>query len=85
MGWASGSRLMGDCIKAIQMRVPDGAMRRAIYHEMIGAFEDHDWDTQDECMGVDPCFDQAMHDRHPDWFADLREGDGDGATKDQSG
>lgn len=59
MGWSSGSELFDEVIKAVQPRVPDAATRKAIYLDLIPAFEDHDWDTEDECLGSDPMFDAA--------------------------
>lgn len=66
MGWASGSRLFGDVIKAIQPRVPDRAVRKAIYQDLMEAFEDMDWDTLDECLGKDEVYDEIFNERYPD-------------------
>lgn len=60
MGWSSGSELFDKIIEAVQPAVPDEAARVAIYANIIPAFEDQDWDTQDECMGKDPAFDKAL-------------------------
>lgn len=70
MGWSSGSRLMGDVIDALKDNVPEQDIRENIYAAIIPAFEDADWDTQDECMGEDDAFDAVMYDLHPDWFED---------------
>lgn len=73
MGWASGSGLMSEVIASIQENVDDHSVRVAIYTDLINAFEAEDWDTQDECMGEDDAFDEAMNDLHPEWDDDGRE------------
>ncbi len=69
MGWSSGSELFGEVIKAVTDRVSSVEDRKAIYKKLIPAFEDQDWDTQDECMGEDPAFDAAIKELHPTWSA----------------
>ena len=69
MGWSSGSTLIEDIIRALATRVPDAACRKAIYVDVIRAFQDHDWDCEDECTGLDPAFDEALR--------ELRSEDGD--------
>ena len=59
MGWSGGSELFDKVIDAVQPRVPDAATRKAIYLDLIPAFQDYDWDTEDECMDRDPMFDAA--------------------------
>ena len=73
MGWASGSGLMSEVIASIQENVEDHSIRVVIYTDLINAFEAEDWDTQDECMGEDDAFDEAMGDLHPEWDDDGRE------------
>lgn len=51
MGWASGSSLFSQVIGAVQPRVKDDGERKEIYKKLINAFEESDWDTQDECTG----------------------------------
>jgi len=68
MGWASGSRLFSDVIVSIKPIVADEKQRVIIYKKLIAAFEDFDWDTQDECRGEDPAYDTALNELHPDWF-----------------
>lgn len=67
MGWASGSALVGSLIGVLRANVPDGNDRHRIYLGLIAAFEEFDWDTQDECLEIDPEFDAAMRALHPDW------------------
>lgn len=67
MGWAGGSRLFDEVIQAAKLRVEDYEARVAFYEEVIEAFEDEDWDTQDECLGEDPAFDEALYNLHPEW------------------
>lgn len=67
MGWSSGSDVMTKVISSLQEHVPDGQARQEIYSVLIDAFEDQDWDTQSECMEIDPAFDAALKELHPHW------------------
>jgi hypothetical protein len=60
MGWASGSELCDKIIRSVKRNVPDTKKRKNIYKATIRAFRDGDWDTEDECRGVDPVFDKAL-------------------------
>ncbi len=67
MGWASGSTLFEKIISASKKRIPDKKIRKEFYVDIIEAFEEADWDTQDECFGSDSAFDKAIKELHPDW------------------
>jgi hypothetical protein len=60
MGWASGSGLFSEIIKTVKKNVPDAGKRKRIYKDAIRAFQDADWDTENECEGEDPAFDKAL-------------------------
>lgn len=60
MGWASGSELMGAIIDAQMRACKSLLLRQRFYTRVIKAFHDHDWDTEDECLGEDPAFDKAL-------------------------
>lgn len=60
MGWASGSSIFDEIIKAVKRNVPDERKRRNIYRTTIRAFRDQDWDTEYECIGRDKAFDEAL-------------------------
>lgn len=60
MGWASGSSLFDEIIKAMKKNVRDAKTRKKIYKPIIRAFRDDDWDTEYECRGVDKAFDEAL-------------------------
>lgn len=62
MGWSGGSRLFKRVIETMQENVDDDETREAIYIDLIEAFEDADWDTLDECIGIDPVYDQILKD-----------------------
>jgi hypothetical protein len=71
MGWASGSELMSAVIWAVSAELPDQPVTRwRIYVELINAFDSHDWDTQTECLGIDPEFDAALYHIHPKYRAE---------------
>ena len=68
MGWSSGTTLMGEIIDAVQSKVKDKKLRKSLYLSIISAFENADWDGQDECEGIDDAFDKALKELHPDWY-----------------
>ncbi len=67
MGWASASDIISDLIISAKKHIKDNNQRRRFYNDLINAFEEYDWDTQDECMGIDKSFDLALKAIHPDW------------------
>lgn len=60
MGWARGSKVMTGLIKAVQSEHLSKAVRKRLYDRFIDVLEAHDWDTQDECVGLDPAFDEVF-------------------------
>ncbi len=68
MGWSSGTELMSAVITAAKKAIPNEEARKTFYREVIEAFESADWDTQDECIGEDDAFDEAIKELHPDWL-----------------
>lgn len=58
MGWSSGSGLAHDLIVTIKKNVKDKDTRRKIYVVLIDSFENYDCDTLNECVGIDPVFDE---------------------------
>lgn len=60
MGWASGSSLMSDVIASVKKEVRDKDARTRLYIGLIEAFEEHDCDTLEECLGEDDAFDVAL-------------------------
>lgn len=68
MGWGSGAALMSEVIAAIKPNVADEEARKGIYRILINAFEDMDWDTQQDCEGEDPAFDAVLSELHHHWY-----------------
>ena len=68
MGWSSGSTLMTATIFALAKHVRGMKAREKVYSDLIIAFEDHDWDTHDECVGHDLAFDAALKAHYPHFF-----------------
>ena len=66
MGWSRGSDLMDSIIRSLKYHVINPSIRKEIYKDIIDALEDHDWDTQDECLGIDEAFDAALHEHNRD-------------------
>lgn len=71
MGWSRGSQVMEGIITALQPHMPDAEARQGVYEILIECFEDMDWDTQSECLKLDPAFDAAFKAMHPDWYAEI--------------
>lgn len=65
MGWSSGTSLFEDLINTLMKNVHDDEDRKAIYLDMIEAFEAHDWDNLDECVGIDNVYDEIYEERFP--------------------
>lgn len=76
MGWASGSTLFSRVIETLKDHVEDYDDRVAIYQDLIQDFSDADWDTQDECLGEDDAYDEALYNVFPEW-KDEEEDDGE--------
>jgi len=68
MGWGSGARVFSKIIDAVQPHVESAEARKAIYEPIIQAFSDQDWDTQLECLGKDPVYDELIREMYPDMF-----------------
>jgi len=58
MGWSSGSEIFEQIILSAKKYIPKDSDRKNFYKEVTAKFFEHDWDTQDECVGVDPMFDE---------------------------
>ncbi len=66
MGFASGSDIMASVIRGAKLRFKhDPDIRRDIYGIVIEALDGHDWDTHDECWGMDEEYNEALKDTHP--------------------
>lgn len=68
MGWARGSEHAEKLINVLIENIPDAEVRKIIYIDMIDAWYESDWDTQDEVLGIDPVFDAALKEVDPDFF-----------------
>ncbi|RUM99000.1 hypothetical protein EET67_04995 [Pseudaminobacter arsenicus] len=69
MGWSSGSSTFSRIIEAVKPVVANKEDRKRIYRPIIEAFEDQDWDTQDECVGEDEAYDELYAELYPDDYA----------------
>jgi N-acetylglucosamine kinase-like BadF-type ATPase len=63
MGWGSGSSLFRIVIEAAKRAIDDRVARREFYLTVLSEFNQHDWDTQDECTGEDDVFDQILREQ----------------------
>lgn len=75
MGWGSGSLLMDKVIRKLKAEHVPEYTRKLIYETMIPAMQDMDWDTEIDCMGIDPVYDNLLRESFPDWFKDDQNGD----------
>ena len=67
MGWASGSSLFYDIWKTVRPLVYTGEERLEICIKLMRAFENNDWDTQDECFIKEwPEVEKAFYLLHPE-------------------
>lgn len=66
MGWGGGSTIMTGIIHTAKRCVPED-IRKAFYLDMITLLEREDWDTQMECVGLDPLFDMVLKALYPEW------------------
>jgi hypothetical protein len=66
VGWASGSEIYDKVVDVLMKHIPQHKDRKAAHAELIAAFEEHDCDTLDECMGRDKAFDEALREANPD-------------------
>jgi hypothetical protein len=62
VGWGSGTRHMTVIIEPLKEHVPDSDARKAVYRDVLKSFQDGDWDTEDECLGLDSAFDEVLKD-----------------------
>jgi len=67
MGWSNGSYVMQEIIAGVVEEVREHDERKRLYIHIINALENADWDTQDECVGIDSAFDEALEELHSDW------------------
>ncbi len=65
MGWASGSLLFTDIINILQPEILDKGKRKEVYKKLIEAFQEEDWDTENECLGKDTAYDAALEEMYP--------------------
>lgn len=82
MGWASGSGLFGIIIEELQEVIDSKETRKKVYKSLYQAFKQYDWDTEDECVGIDPAFDEMYREicidkgywdeYQEEWFATLK-------------
>lgn len=71
MTWGSGASVFSDVIDALQAELPGPGLcglRKRIYLRLIPAFQSHDWDTETDCLGLDPAFDEAFYLLYPDYL-----------------
>lgn len=60
MGWVRGSYVMDEIIQGLKDDNFEEAQRKRVYMVIIPAMQSCDWDTEHECVGQDPAYDDAM-------------------------
>jgi len=66
MGWSSGTPLFATILEVVQENVTNPDIRKKIYLPILSAFEDADWNNVEECLDIDPVFDEIYQDMYPD-------------------
>lgn len=66
MGWASGSRLFSDIIIHTKSIIADEQTRYQLYEGYVDAFENCDWDTLEECIGLDSAYNRLIGEKYPE-------------------
>ncbi len=70
MGWASGSRLFGRIIKELKVVIEDKDQRKKIYRTLMSEFQESDWDTEDECLGLDDAYDEMYSEWYKEYYGE---------------
>lgn len=70
MGWSGGSQLMTDIINCLQEEIGDPDKRYYIYEKIVESMQDMDWDTLDECLGIDEEYDRLYYHIYPEDLED---------------
>lgn len=65
MGWASGSDVAKKIITSGVVRKMRRKNRLEFYRVLIEALEDQDCDTLQECIDLDPVFEEAYEEMQP--------------------
>lgn len=66
MGWSGGSEIGERLICSLVKHIPDKTIRTKVYKDLIDILTDHDCDTLNECLGLDPTFDKVYNKMFPD-------------------
>lgn len=66
MGWSGGTEIMSTIIEQAMKYIPFEKNRTGFYREVIKPMENADWNTEEECLGIDPCFDQLLLEKNPE-------------------
>jgi len=61
MSWKSGSSLASELIESIKENVALKDARTLVYFDLIEIFEAADYDTLEDCLGIDHAFDDAYN------------------------
>lgn len=67
MGWCSGSSVAGPLIEVLKVEVSSTLARERIYEVLLNTLISQDWDTVDECLGIDEHFDLVVSRNYPEW------------------
>jgi len=62
MGWATGSDIAITVVEAVYANVRSKEARREIYELFFQALKQHDWDSEDDTVGIDPIWDEILKD-----------------------
>ena len=69
MVWPGRTDLMKIIIQVIKQEYPNADLRKQMYKPIYEQLLNMDWDTQDECIGLDPAFDEVMKEEAEEYDA----------------
>ena len=71
MSRSSGSTIAAELVEKIAEVVEDKLLRETLYVQIIETFEDHDCDTLDEILDIDPLFAKIYSEMHDYDISDM--------------
>ena len=71
MSWCTGGAIMQEIIEIMAPLQIEWSDKVGAYKKLIKLFENYDCDVLPECWQVDPAFDAAYKDLHPDAAMDF--------------
>lgn len=65
MAWNTGSQILGQFIELLYDSDVSHDDRTVVYGSLLEVFEDFDAKDLDECLDIDPAFDEVWNEKYP--------------------